>query len=141
MTHTERVGSESDLMAIDKVRDAHVAALNAGNAEAWVALFTEDGVQMPPNAPANSGRAMIGSWVRPFLDGFRLEFALAVNEVRVLGDWAFERGGYTITLHPRAGGPPMGDVGKYVTVYQRRSGEEWQMARDIWNSNNPPPVM
>jgi ketosteroid isomerase-like protein len=50
------LGSEADLNAIDRVREDHVAALNAGDADKWVAQFTEDGVQMPANAPANVGR-------------------------------------------------------------------------------------
>ena len=141
MTKYERMGSETDLEAIDRVRDAHVAALNAGDAEAWVAQFTDDGVQMPPNAPANVGRTMIGSWSQAFLDQFRLQFALVIDEVRVLGEWAFERGGYRISLHPKAGGPPMQDIGKYITVYQRKPGDNWRMARDIWNSSNRPPGM
>jgi uncharacterized protein (TIGR02246 family) len=139
MTDHEHTGSEGDLEAIDRVRDAHVAALNAGDAGAWVALFTDDGVQMPPNAPANVGRTTIGSWSKGFMDLFRLEFTLAVDEVRVLGEWAFERGTYTISLNPKAGGPPMQDMGNYITVYQRKPGESWRMARDIWNSSNPPP--
>jgi uncharacterized protein (TIGR02246 family) len=139
MTNYERIGSATDLEAIDRVREAHVAALNAGDAEAWVAQFTDDGVQMPPNAPANVGRTMIGSRSRAFLDQFRLQFALAVDEVRVLGEWAFECGAYTINLHPKSGGPAMQDIGKYITVYQRISGDTWRMARDIWNSSNPPP--
>jgi uncharacterized protein (TIGR02246 family) len=139
MTDYEHTGSEVDLEAINRVRDAHVAALNAGDAGAWVALFTDDGVQMPPNAPANVGRSTIGSWSKGFMDLFRLEFALAVDEVRVLGEWAFERGTYTISLNPKAGGPPMQDMGKYITVYQRKPGDSWRMARDIWNSSNPPP--
>jgi ketosteroid isomerase-like protein len=54
MTEYARVGSETDLEAIDRVRDAHVAALNAGDAEVWVAQFTDDGVQMPPTRPQMS---------------------------------------------------------------------------------------
>src|SRR6266852_1442236 len=90
MNKHERHGSEIDLKAIDRVRDAHVGALNAGDAKAWVAQFTDDGVQMPPNAPANVGRAMIGSWSEALLEHFRVSFVLTVNEVRVLGDWALE---------------------------------------------------
>ena len=141
MNKHDRHGGETDLAAIDRVRDAHVAALNAGDAKAWVAQFTDDGVQMPPNAPANVGRAMIGSWSQALLGHFHVQFALAVDEVRVLGEWALERGGYTISLNPKAGGPPMQDIGKYITVYQRKPGDAWRMARDIWNSSNPPPKM
>ena len=71
------------------------------------------------------------------MDLFGLELALSVEEVRVLGEWAFEQGTYTIGLNPKSGGPPMQDAGKYITVYQRKSGERWRMARDIWNSSNP----
>ena len=70
-----------------------------------------------------------------------MQFALAVDEVRVLGEWAFERGEYTISLNPSAGGPAMQDNGKYVTIYQRKPADTWRMARDIWNSSNPPPGM
>ena len=139
MNNPERAGSEADLRAIDQVRDAHVAALNQGDAEAWVAQFTDDGVQMPPNAPANVGKANIGSWSHGLLGLFRVQFSLSVEEVRVLGDWALERGTYAIGLSSKAGGPEMGDAGKYITAYQRTPKEGWRMARDIWNSNNPPP--
>ena len=104
MTKDARYGSEADLSAIDKVRDAHVAALNVSDASAWAAQLADDGVQMPPNAPANVGKAMIASWSHALVSQFRVQFALSVDEVRVLGEWAFERGGYTISLNPTAGG-------------------------------------
>lgn len=135
----ERYGDDADLLAIDKVRDDHVGALNAGNADGWVEQFAEDGVQMPPNAPANVGRENIARWSGGLLGNFGVRFGLTVDEVRVLGDWAFERGDYTITLSPNAGGPSMQDHGKYLTVYRKGTGDRWQMARDIWNSDNPLP--
>jgi uncharacterized protein (TIGR02246 family) len=131
--------TDVDIEAIQRVREAHVAALNAGDADRWVSLFTDDGVQMPPNAPANVGREPIRAWSRAFLAAFRATFALAVAEVRVIGDWAFERGSYRITLTPQAGGDSIQDVGKYVTVYQRQPGGPWRIARDIWNTDLPPP--
>jgi uncharacterized protein (TIGR02246 family) len=138
MNDYEQTGSADDLAA-GSVRDEHVAALNAGDAAAWAAQFTDDGVQMPPDAPANFGRATIASWSRSFLELFRVEFALGVEEVRVFGEWAFERGTYIIGLTPKAGGPPMQDAGKYITIYQRNPGAGWRMARDIWNSSTPSP--
>lgn len=139
MTRYEQTATETDQEAIDRVRETHVSAVNAGDAEAWAAQFTDDGVQMPPHAPANIGRTAIAGWSQGFMGLFSLEFALAVDEVHVQDDWAFERGTYTITLNPKAGGPPMQDAGKYLTVYQRKPGDSWRMARDIWNSNAPLP--
>ena len=141
MTENARHGSEADLGAIDKVRDAHVAALNLNDSGAWTAQFADDGVQMPPNAPANVGKAMIGPWSHAMLSHFGVQFALSVDEVRVLGEWAFERGGYTISLSPTAGGSPVRDSGKYITIYERKPSDTWRMARDIWNSSHPAPGM
>lgn len=138
MSQQEPGTNQADVEAIDQVREAHVAALNDGDVDAWVAAFTGDGVQMPPNAPANLGSESIRAWSQAFLGPLRVEFALAVDEVQVAGDWAFERGAYTIALTPKAGGEPMQDAGKYITIYQRQPGGAWRMGRDIWNSNNPP---
>ena len=131
--------AQVDLEAIDRVRETHVAALNRGDVDAWVAVFADDGIQMPPNTPANVGKEMIRSWSQAFLGAFGAGFALSVEEGRVLGDWAFERGTYRITLTPKAGGTPIEDTGKYITLYQRQPGGGWRMARDIWNSNNALP--
>ena len=125
--------------ALDIVRDAHITALNAGDAEGWVTLFTEDGVQMPPNSPANVGRESIRAWSQGFLGYFNVEFALTVAEVKIAGDWAFERGGYNIVLSPKPGGGSMSDAGKYITIYERQADGVWAIARDIWNTDNPLP--
>jgi uncharacterized protein (TIGR02246 family) len=137
MSPQEQSTNQADVQAINNVREAHIAALNAGDVDAWVAAFTNDGVQMPPNAPANLGSESIRVWSQAFLAPFRTEFTLLVDEVQVAGDWAFERGTYKITLTPKAGGEPIQDIGKYITIYERQPGAAWGMARDIWNSNNP----
>src|SRR5207248_3636648 len=97
-TPTE-INVAADLASIDRMREAHVAALNEGDTEAWVNLFAADGIQMPPNAPANAGRTSIRQWCAALLSPFRVTFSLAVDEVQVAGDWAFERGRYRIALH------------------------------------------
>jgi uncharacterized protein (TIGR02246 family) len=130
--------TEADIEAINKVREAHIAALNRGDADAWVALFSEDAVQMPPNEPANVGGDAIRRWTQAFLNQFSTQFSLSVEELRMASDWAFERGAYTIILRPR-GGEALQDLGKYITIYQRQPDGSWKMARDIWNSNRRSP--
>jgi ketosteroid isomerase-like protein len=58
MRQQEQSNHQVDVEALNHVREAHIAALNDGDVNAWVAAFTDDGVQMPPNAPANLGREM-----------------------------------------------------------------------------------
>ena len=141
---TQRIANKEtstsiDEAGIDRLRNVHVAALNAGDADAWAASFTDDGVQMPPHFGANVGKTPIRGWGKSVLNLFACRFSLSVEEVRVAADWAFERGRYGITLAPRAGGEPMDDSGKYITVYQRQSDGSWKIARDIWNSDQPLP--
>ena len=110
--------------------------------DAWAAAFANDGVQMPPNAPANVGGDSIQAWSGAFLGACRAEFSLAPEEVQIASaDWAFERGTFKITLTPKGGGEPLQDTGKNTTLYQRPPDDSWALARDIWNSNNPPPGM
>lgn len=136
---TETAGSKLDLDAIDQVRNRHVAALNAGDAGAWSSEFAEHAVQMPPHFPANVGAKAIQGWCGGFLSMFRCRFSLDVDEVRVAGDWAIERGRYTIKLTPSGGGAAIDDFGKYITIYEREGESRWKIAHDIWNTNQPIP--
>jgi uncharacterized protein (TIGR02246 family) len=135
----ETTKRSSNLDAIEQIRNRHVAALNAGDAGAWASEFAADAVQMPPHLPANVGIQAIQGWSRGFLSMFRCQFALEVDEVRAEGDWAIERGRYTIKLTPSGGGPTMDDVGKYITIYERKDGSAWKITNDIWNSDLPMP--
>lgn len=130
----------ADLQALDKLREWHIASVNHGDAESLATAFAGDGVQLPPNAPANVGREAIRTWASALFAAFRAQFVLSVEEIRVLGDWAFERGTYRMTLIPRAGGEPATERGKYLTLYEKRLGTAWSMARDIWNSDSPLPA-
>ena len=81
-------------------------------------------------------------WVHGFLDLFGIAgFTLSVAEIQVKDDWAFERGTYNIQFTHKPSGNVIPDCGKYITIWQRLPDGDWGMARDIWNSDNPPPVM
>jgi len=90
---------------------------------------------MPPNAPANVGKANIRSWAESFLGAFRTKFTLSVAELQVVTDRAFESGAYSITLLPTV----TADLLKISvnTVYQRLPTGGWAVARNIWNSDQP----
>lgn len=126
----------SDVAVIDAIRQTHVAALNARDAMAWAGVFSDDAVQMPPNAPANAGKTNIQSWAAGFLGAMsRVQFALSVSELHIAGDRAIESGTFAISMSPDESGPGMQDAGKYITIYERLPGGGWAVARDIWNSD------
>ena len=59
----EAVATEADVAAFEAtVLDTWVtysATVNAGDVDGWIALWDDDGVQMPPNAPAVHGKPAI----------------------------------------------------------------------------------
>jgi hypothetical protein len=82
----EHTGSDADLKALDTVRDRYVAALNAGHAQEWAAQFTEDAVQMPPNAPGNVGKQNIALWSKGFFDQFHVRLRSLYTRFGSLGN-------------------------------------------------------
>ena len=58
-----------------------MAALNAGDANAWTACFATDAVQMPPNQPPNIGTERIHEWTHGFLAAFRADFSIVPHDI------------------------------------------------------------
>jgi uncharacterized protein (TIGR02246 family) len=126
-------------MSVKNLREAYIAAQNAGDAAALTALFTDDAVLMPANAPAASGNEAIQAHFQTLLDQVTSELVVSQEEVEVAGDWAFSRGTHTVKLTPKAGGETMEDTGKYLNILKRQPDGSWKIARHIWNSDKPLP--
>src|SRR2546427_9582365 len=82
--------SEADQAAIRKMNDDAVALINAKDWDGYGKLFAEDGVMLPPNAPALSGRQAVVNFGKayPPVSDFKAE--LLALEGR--GDLAYGQG-------------------------------------------------
>lgn len=125
--------------AFNNLRDAFVAAANAGDAAGLANLYTDDAVQMEPNRPAVVGREAIQSRFQEIYQTYSENLSVSVEETAVAGDWGYGRGSHTLTLTPKAGGDAVEDTGKWLNVVQRQADGSWKIARHIWNSNKPLP--
>ncbi len=135
----ETAEAEADVEAINSLRNEFIALDNASDAAGLASLYTNDAVLMPPNEAAVTGNQAIESWFQTTFDQFTTEFTVASEELEVVGDWAFDWGAYMTALTPRAGGEPTEDRGKYIVILRKQVDGSWRIARDIWNSDNPPP--
>ena len=117
----------------------YTESLNSGDIERWLALWTEDGVQMPPDEAAIVGKDNIRARNEAVLDRFTLDIGITNNEVETGGKWAYSRGTYKARLMPKAGGRPISIDGKYMTILARQPDGSWKIHRDIFNSNAAPP--
>lgn len=108
-------------------------AWNAGDAAAIAALYTEDGVVMPPNAGMQSGRDAIKAYlVSDIASAEGLTLALESAESSKNGELGFARGTYTMK---DASGEVV-DEGKWIEVRKLVNGK-WYIHNDIWNSDRP----
>ena len=130
---------EAERAVIDQLRSNYATAENGGDAAAVAALYTDDGVYMPSNMPAASGKAAIQSTYEQIFAQMSQQGSITPAGVDISGDWAIERGSYKSTVTPKAGGNPFEDAGKYVAVL-KKTGSGWKVHFLIWNSDNPPPV-
>ena len=59
--------------------------------------------------------------------------------IQVVGDWAFIRCNFTVTMIPKAGGEPLYMDSKDLSIMERQADGSWKIYWDIFNSNVPPP--
>ncbi len=130
--------TDADIAAISAVTDEFRQNVLAGNFAGVAALYTEDGMLLPPNAPAVTGRPAIQQYLESFPPVTNFNFTIA--EVAGVGDMAWVRGSYTMTLAP-PGADPMTDSGKFIEIRERQADGRWLLTRDIFNSDLPLPGM
>ena len=128
-----------DTAAINALRDAWVAAFNAADAEALANMYTEDAIDMGSNEPSLTGRAAIrDSFVAQFGMG-KGTATVTSEELQLAGDWAYDRGMFTLTMTPAAGGDPMTLANdRYLVILRKQADGTWKLARLINNSPTPP---
>ena len=125
---------QTDLEGLKGMRAVFQSALDTKDPAAIAAIYTEDGALLPPNGETVSGRAAIEAfWTETLASGIGGEGTDI--EVHALGDVGYTVGTFTAT---DADGASIGE-GKYVEIWRHVDGE-WQMHRDIWNSNLPLPA-
>jgi uncharacterized protein (TIGR02246 family) len=110
-------------------------AENAGHADDIGQMLAEDAVIMVPDLPIQEGKAACAGFVREVLAGLLERFNRRITyvsaEVRVIGDFAFDRGSFWLTVSPKSGGETTRETGKYLFLYSRASDGSWKIARAI----------
>ncbi|MCH8031777.1 MAG: DUF4440 domain-containing protein [Bacteroidetes bacterium] len=126
-------GSSEDITAILAQSRALSEAYMAGDIEALVAVYAEDGIAAPGGRDFIRGHdALFELWSLP--EGRVVTHHQAIpEELRVEGDMAYDWGYYegAVTQDGEAR-PPF--RGKYLVVWQRDPDGVWRIAHDMWNS-------
>jgi len=124
------------------INQKFAAAVAARDTDQVVGFYADDAHVLPANAPRADGREAIRATWTQFLRTPGLSLVPTSTQVIVsgAGDLLIDVGSYRMTMDGPKGKPPIEDVGKYVTVY-RKSGEDWKIIVDTFNSDQPGPGM
>jgi ketosteroid isomerase-like protein len=118
---------------VRKLFDDAVRHIRAKNWTTWAAMWSEDAVLQPPNAPEVKGRAAILAWGRAFPP---VE-DLTVSNVQVWGDGNLAYGTSAYAMRIKGSAP---DTGKQLIVFRRSPGGKWEVVAGSTNSDLSMPV-
>jgi uncharacterized protein (TIGR02246 family) len=127
-----------DTAAITALRDAWVSGYNAGDATAVAALYASDAVRMDGESPTITGRSNIQEALTTQLSATPATISLRSDEMQLMGDHAFDRGTFTVTLTPEGGGSAVTSSGRYLVLLRKQADGSWKLTHTIDNTSSPP---
>ena len=116
-----------DERAIRDVVETWMRATKAGDVSTILGLMTEDVIFMVPGQPPFGKEAFAAS--SDGVRGVRVEGTNDIQEIQVLGDWAYLRNRIEITVTPD-GGAPIRRSGYTLSILRKESDGVWRLARD-----------
>ena len=122
---------DHDVRAIEAVNQRDVQFALANDADKMMSQWTDDVVLLPSEGPIMRGRDAIADAFRGVARPDILEYVLDIQEVKVLGDHAFQWGTYSYSMRPRAGGEAVRIAGKLMRILQRQADGSWKIHRGM----------
>lgn len=116
-----------DERAIRAMVDFWLAASKAGDTAAVLGLMTEDVVFMVPGREPFGREAFAAA--AESMKGVRMDGSSEIQEIEILGDWAWLRNRIEVTVTP-PGGAPLRRSGHTLTILRKEADGRWRLARD-----------
>ena len=117
---------------------AWITAYNANaadSADKIAAMYGDDAIIMPPDAPAAAGHDAMMDFLAKDMSGAKdagISLRIDDDTAGSSGDLGWHSGAFSVV---DKGGKAVG-TGKFVEVWQKQDGK-WMIVRDIWNNDAP----
>jgi len=119
------------------VDDAWVKAATAGDVDALVALYAPDAVLYAPDSMEARGTAAIRAAYEGLVGANKITSAAITSTYQTSGDLSSGWGTATLTLTPKAGGPPQTMTVRVTAVAKKVNGK-WLYVADHASVPMPP---
>jgi uncharacterized protein (TIGR02246 family) len=135
---TPPADTAKDTAAINTLRADYAAAFNSGDVNRIMPLYTADAVMMREHEPSAVGADSIRKAYEGMMSQATTHITLNADETKVMGDMAFDRGTFVLTITPKSpGAAAMIENGKYLVLLQKGADGAWKLAREIGNTSDP----
>jgi uncharacterized protein (TIGR02246 family) len=122
---------QSDEREIRDLVSTWMKATQAGDTETVLTLMSDDVVFLIAGHPPMMGKAAFAASARgqPGQPPPKFEGTSEIQEIKVLGDWAFMWTKLTVVVTPPNGAKTMTRAGHTLSVLKKQNGK-WLLARD-----------
>jgi uncharacterized protein (TIGR02246 family) len=129
----------NDEAAIRELFSAWQRASRAKEVDALLGLVTDDVVFLAPGQPPIRGKPAVRELFGRVFSSVEFEQNFVIEEIQVMGDWAFCWGVDSSVMRPLAGGAAVRARGMGLSVMKRSMGG-WRFARGINNMTREAPA-
>ena len=121
----------SDEQEIRQLVATWIEATKTGDTDTVLSLMADDVVFLVTGQPPMIGKAAFAAAMRAQSGQGRLQFdgKSEIQEVQVLGDWAYMWTKLTVVFTPPGGASPVTRAGNTLTILKKQNGK-WLLARD-----------
>lgn len=120
----------SDEQAIRQLITTWMEASKAGDVDTVLSLMTEDVVFLVPGRPVmRKADFAAAATAQASPNAPKFDGTSEVQEIQVLGDWAFAWTKLTVVVTPPDGAPAMTRAGHTLSILRKEDGK-WRLARD-----------
>jgi uncharacterized protein (TIGR02246 family) len=119
---------QNDEQAIRQLVATWLDASKAGDTDRVLSLMADDVVFLTPGQPPMRGKSAFAAG-QSALEDFEIDATSEIQEIKVLGEWAYLWSTLSVVVTPRNGGAPVRRVGNTLSILQKRGGA-WVIVRD-----------
>lgn|SRR3989442_14538774 len=101
-----------------------------GDLSQLLSLMAEDVVFLTAGNPPMRGREAFAAGFQTVMQKFRIKSSSDIQELRVLGDWAYCWNHLSLTMTPVAEGAPVRRRGYTLTIFRKNADGAWVLFRD-----------